>query len=116
MSFNHQGGLSSLIGMELVEAKNGGRHRGILGISCPCLLLIGMSHHENPLVVLKGSLNLFHLIMGRFLLAGEMTGNVGRGDKEVVFLQMSECFLQEAIGGTVVPRGDQLGGACSIVC
>jgi hypothetical protein len=28
-------------------------------------------------------------------LAGEMTGNVGRGDKEVVFLQMSECPLED---------------------
>src|SRR5260370_10238146 len=102
--------------MQLVEAKNGGRHRGMRGIACPGLLLIGMSQHDNPLVVLKGSLNLVHLIMGWFLLAGEMTGNVGRGDKEVVFLQMSERFLQEAIGGTVVPRGDQLGGAYSMLC
>ena len=75
-----------------------------------------MAHHENPLVVLKGFLNMFHLIMGRFLLAGEMTGNVGRGDKEVVFIQRSECSLEELIGGTCVPRGDQLGGAFSILC
>ena len=29
---------------------------------------------------------------------------------------MSEGSLQEAIGGTVVPRSDQLGGAYSILC
>jgi hypothetical protein len=91
--------------MELVEANNGGRHRGILGIACPCFLFIGMPHHENSLVVLEGSLNLFHLIMGWLLLAGQITGNVGRGDKEIILLQMSEGLLEEPIGGTLLIEG-----------